>query len=406
MTRKQKAELRQSELRSKLNEFSGKESLTAEETGQVEKLEGELRAAEVEFRAAVREEADDKPADPQESALERRLDLRRYVSAALEGQPFDGAEAEFVQHRNLPAGEIPLEAIAPRPDAPERRADSTTNAPTSTGQSQRQVLQRVFANTSAMFLGVRFDSVPSGASVYPVLSSGQDAKRLAAGGDFGDIGAATIAATTLKPVRSQAAYSIRHEDAAVFGQSLESSLRSDMSGALAEQMDRMIIDGNGTAPNPTGLWSATTAPTDGTDIVTFQSAVSSFASAIDGRYAMTRKDLRVVVAPDLYAKLAELYTVVGQNFGYVSALDALEMKLGGLQVSAHAPAASSDNAHAVVRLGKYQGAAVAAIWPSVRLIRDEVTESKSGRVNLTMVSLWNFALLRAASFKRLTFHLA
>ena len=403
MTRKQKAETRLSEIRGKLNQFAGKDSLTSDESAEAAKLEGELRASELEFRSAVREEAEQasKPDDPQEGALERRLDLRRYVGAALEGRAADGAEAEFAQHRGLPLGEIPLEAIAPRA---EYRADAVTAAPSDTGQSQRTILQRIFANTSAEFLGVRFDSAAVGASVHPVITAGQSAKRLAAGGGFGDIGAATIAATTLKPVRSQTSYSFRYEDAATFGASLESSLRADMSNALAEQMDALIINGNGTAPNPSGLWGATTAPTDGTTVVTFQTALAAFAGVIDGRYAMTRKDLRACMASDLYAKLATLY--IANNRGDQSALDTLEMKLGGLQVSAHAPAASSDNAHCVVRLGAYQGAAVAAVWPSVRMIRDEVTASKSGRVNLTMVSLWNFALLRADSFKRLSFHLS
>ena len=405
MTRKQKAELRSSELKTQLNQFSGKNSLTSEESAEAAKLESELRAAELEYRSAIREEAEqaaNAPVDPQLGALERRCELRSYLASVADGRPFTGAELEYQQAQNLSGDHVPIAAFAPR--VPETRADATTNAPSSTGQSQRTVLGRVFATSAAAFLGVRFDSVPAGATVYPVISAGQDAKRLAAGADYSDIAAATITATTLKGVRSQTVYSFRYEDAAAFGSSLESALRADMSMALAEQMDALILNGNGTAPNPSGLWGATSAPTDGTTVVTFQTALAAFGGLVDGRYAMRRADMRACMASDLYGKLSTLY--IANNRGDQSAIDVLENTLGGVQVSAHAPAASSQNAHCVVRLGEFAGAAVAAVWPSVRLIRDETSNFKEGRVNLSMVSLWNFALLRADAYKRLSFHLA
>ena len=241
MTRKQKAELRLSEIRSKLNEYAGKDSLSAEEVAKVAELEGELRAAEVEQRAAIREEAEQAaaaPVDPGISALERRCELRRYVSAVVEGRAFDGAEAELQQHLRLSGHEVPLAAFAAEPERrSETRADATTNAPTNVGQTQRTVLGRVFARSTAQWLGVRMDQVPAGQAVYPVVSAGNTPSRLAAGTAHGDIAAATIDAFKLEPVRSQVMYSFRYEDAASFGQTLESALRADMSGAMAEHLD-------------------------------------------------------------------------------------------------------------------------------------------------------------------------
>ena len=52
------------------------------------------------------------------------------------------------------------------------------------------------------------------------------------------------------------------------------------------------------------------------------------------------------------------------------------------------------------------GAAVCAHWPGIQLIVDRVTSKKSGIVELSMVSLYNFKVLREDAFKLLSFHLA
>lgn len=398
MTRKQKAELRLSEIRSKLNGYAGKDTLTAEETAEVEKAEGELRAAEVEHRAAIREEGETRPPDPQESALERRCELRRYVSAVVDGRAFDGAEAELQQHLKLSGHKVPLAAFAPV----EQRADATTNAPATVGQSQRTVLGRVFARSSAQWLGVRMDQVPAGLPVYPVVSAGVTPSRLAAGAAHGDIAAGTIDSFSLSPNRSQVMYSYRAEDVAKMGQSLESALRADMSGAMSEHLDAQLIAGSGTAPNVPGFFNELTDPTNPTDAVTYTNFVGSVAGLVDGRYALTAKDARLLVGSDTYAKLAASFATSTAR----SAAMWAESEAGGLRTSAHVPAKSSNIQKALAVRRQNAGCAVCAHWPGIELIVDRVTKKKSGIVELSMIQLFAFKIVREAAFSVLEFKLA
>ena len=398
VTRKQKAELRISELRQKLNELAAKDSLTADESAEVEKLEGELRAGEAEYRASIREEAEQAAqteADPQLTALEGRVELRRYLSAALDDAQFDGAELEYQQACELSGREIPLAAIAPLPEV-ESRADATTDAPNTVGQNQRMVLQRIFARSAAMWLGVRFDQVPAGLPVYPVITAGATPQTLAAGAEHPDITAGTIAGYSLSPGREQVMYSYQVEDQAKFGASLESALRMDMSGAMAEHMDRQILTRSGT-----GFLTELTDPTNPTDVVTYTGFVGDVGRLVDGRHAYTTKDVRLLVGPGTYGILGAILA----NNTSVSAAGWAGRETAGMRTSAHIPAPASDIQKAIAALAK-GGNAVAAMWPGVSLIVDRVTNKKSGRVDLSMVSLWDFKIIREDGYKLLEFKLA
>ena len=395
MTRRQKADLRISEIRSKLNEYAGKDSLTAEESAKVTELEGQLRAAEVEQRAAIREEAEQAaaaPADPQLSALERRVELRRYVGAVLSDDPFSGAELEFSQALELGGREIPLAAFAPMPAEPERRADATTNAPAEVGQSQLTVLQRVFARSAAMWLGVRFDQVPAGLPVYPVISAGAKPSTLAAGTAHGDITAATIDGFQLSPGREQVMYSYRLEDQAKFGASLESALRMDMSGAMAEHLDKQIL----TRAN-TGFLNELTDPANPGAVTTYQKWIEIVGGLVDGRYAHTTADVKVLMGAKAYGFLS---SVIAANTS-VSAVGWSRRETGGLRVSAHIPdpATNKKVGQAIASLSMNSGAAICAHWPGIQLIVDRVTQKKAGRVDLSLVSLWDFKIVREDPFK-------
>ena len=50
-----------------------------------------------------------------------------------------------------------------------------------------------------------------------------------------------------------------------------------------------------------------------------------------------------------------------------------------------------------------EGAAVAPVWESARLIRDPYSGASKGEVAITLHTLWGFKLARAANFKRVKF---
>ena len=95
--------------------------------------------------------------------IRQRVRMGEYVAAAVEQRGVAGAEAEYNAARQLTTGlgRFPLDLLAPR----EVRTASTTDAD---GQvTQSNWLDRLFSETSAMRLGISFESVSPGASHYP-----------------------------------------------------------------------------------------------------------------------------------------------------------------------------------------------------------------------------------------------
>ena len=103
MLRSQELTLRISEIRQRLNELAGKDSLSTEERAEVDTLSAELSGKETQYRAAVQaEEAESREhraAGDGESAELRSLTGRvrcgEYLQAAVEQRAVSGAEAEM-----------------------------------------------------------------------------------------------------------------------------------------------------------------------------------------------------------------------------------------------------------------------------------------------------------------------
>ena len=134
MTNAQRLALRLSEIRQKLNELSGKDELTEAETEEMRRLSGEYPKLEERHRGALIAESveeaealdgeDGDGEDRERSELRSRSRLARYVSAALDGVPVQGAEAELSAAAGCP-GAVPLELFEVRRSDtgdPERRA--------------------------------------------------------------------------------------------------------------------------------------------------------------------------------------------------------------------------------------------------------------------------------------------
>ena len=182
MTRRLRVELRRSEIRTRLSEIRA--LAESEVTDAIKKERGELEAelvsSETELRAAIEEEEreirqrgnqangnDGESAELRE--LRGRVTLAAYIGAAIEGRAAEGPEREFNQALGVPAGRFPLELLAPR----EVRATTDVDA----AAMQRTWLDRLFADTSAMYAGVTFESVMPGVSAHPVVTAGASAAQ-------------------------------------------------------------------------------------------------------------------------------------------------------------------------------------------------------------------------------------
>ena len=110
MTNSQKIQLRQSEVRQRLNELSGLEGddFTADHRAETDKLAGEYRDLETRFRAATIAESEAVPPIDREGSegaevreLVRRSSLGAYISEAVNQSPLSGSSPESELRKEL-----------------------------------------------------------------------------------------------------------------------------------------------------------------------------------------------------------------------------------------------------------------------------------------------------------------
>ena len=397
MTALQRLTLRQSEIRQSINSILGNDSRTEDETAELEKLTGEAQKLEPELRAALVAEPDDDEvvvggdAEMRElRQLTERASVGDILSATFEKRNTSGEAAELQAHYGIGSHQVPLEMLRIDRGVEERAA---ATVPDSIGPaSQAQVITPVFASGDGAFLQIERPTVPTGDGSYPVLSTLPSVK-----GPFTDSSEAvqtdaTFVANSLAPERLQASFAYRRSDAARF-QGLDSSLRLALNGGLQEALDDQAINGSD------GLLTGTNLPNNNVNAVsTFALYLSGLLyGRVDGRYARTPGDVRMIVGQGTFAHASGTYK--GNNSDE-SGVERLGAQSGGLRVSAHVPDVSGNKQNALIRLGTERGAAVQPMWQGVSLVVDEFTRAAYGEIIVHAVLLANFAITRKAQWHK------
>ena len=379
MTLTQKIQLRMSETREKVNDLVTAES--ADDISRREKLTAELKAQEVELRAAIKAEDAANTSESREWAdLNSRFDLGELFGNVLEHRASSGAIAEIQQERGLGANAIPTEMLM------EKRA--VTPAPSNVGQNQAQIEGYVFPNSIAAFLGIPSPIVPVGDATFPVLTS-DPAPSTPAENDAQAETTGAFSANAISPARIQASFFWSREDAARMA-GMGDALREALSGGIADKLDSEIIQGTN------GLLTGTILANHNVNSVTgFSDYISDFGySRVDGRYAASGADLRLVMGTATYAHAGGQYRHANADD---VALDRLTEITGGVRVSTHVPAVNNSKQNVLIRLGTRQDY-VAPVWGSVTLVPDEVTKAANGQIILTAILLYGIRLLRSGGF--------
>ena len=149
MTRLQKLQLEQSEVREKIGGLLDKEDRTDDHKSELEQLTKRAQELEPEIRAAilVDEEpevvVDNEHDDPETRelvSLRRRSSIYDFVDEAIHGRAVEGASLEFReavlgkdQH-----GYFPLDLLLDDDERIERRADAVTNIGTAIQENQQE----------------------------------------------------------------------------------------------------------------------------------------------------------------------------------------------------------------------------------------------------------------------------
>ena len=422
MKRLRELEEKRSKDRGRMAELALLDELNDEHRAELDKLEKGIPDLELQYRAAKRaaedEETEQRAAGaaakkPEDGEDRERLELRakihlgNYLCAATQKRAADGAEGEYLAALEIsPIGPnggaaFPLELLAP---PVEERATTDTD----TIATPRRWLDRLFADTAAMRLGITMESVPVGVASFPVTTAGASAAQRQRETDAAANAAWTLGVTEMKPKRNAVRAIFTIEDAARIP-GLESALTRDLRMALTEGIDRAIFLGDATATGTdadiVGLNTAAITETTITQAnkILGPGTLAAFTAQVDGIHAGMLGDLNIVASVGSFS--------LWENSIINSAADnmtlAAFLRGAGLSWMARgnieAATADGDIAAFVGRKRGIDGAGVAAVWEAGELIRDPYSAAATGQVALTLCYLWDFGLPRTSNFARIVF---
>ncbi len=387
MTQKTRLELRASEIRSRLAEIAALDgdAFTEEVRTEAGTLHNEMRDVEVRLQSAIlSEDGTETTVTPRGDAEEReRIELRGrarvgdFVAAALTGQPVRGASAEYAEAEGV-AGLMPLDLLEPE----GREARAVTPGPSAeTVAATRPTVPYAFERTDAAALGVRMPTVSPGEAHFPALTTAPPADPKAKDA-AADSTAAAFSLTKRTPTRVTGQFLTRLEDQALFP-SIERDLRTGIGAAVADKLDKQVVNGDGSSPNLSGLFNQATDVAAASAVETFATGVARIAALVDGRHANGWGDIRLLLGVDTF----ELYASLFQSNGDMSLFDYLAAKVGTVRVSNKGPAKASNAQKGLAVLSAQGQAITVPVWKGVELIVDPYSKAAEGQRVVTAVML-------------------
>ena len=406
MLASQRLLIEQSEVRQRISAALGKDELSDDERGKMDVDTKRAQQIETEYRAAlvVEGEPTETPSEDGEGrelrSIRSNADFGAYLSASLERRSVvDGAELELNQAMNIPLDRFPLEMLL---GDLETRALIDGDAQ----GNQQTWIDRLFADTAAMSLGISMPSVAPGVAAYPLLvSDAAGAQR----GRTQAAAAATISATVteVKPTRNavHAVYSVE-DDARLPG--LADSIRRDLGMAMTEKIDRTIFLGdtgaNENSADIAGMVASgiTELTLEQSEKVKYADILALLAALIDGKYAASMADIRIVAS--VGSNTLWLSTIANTNRNETVAQVLRSNGVTWMTRGDIEDATANGDFGAFIGLQRgIMNAGVAPVWSSAQLITDVYSGAKSGEVQLSLNYLWGLAFPRAANFRRLKY---
>lgn len=407
----------------------------------------ELRAAllaQVEARQALNALADDCTAEERAAALDalnqadqavaellsatppetppelrERISLGRYLHGIANQSALDGAEAELRAELNLSDEAVPIDALLPLPEeradaVSPQDADGNALASGTINLTTGPMLNRVFFATDTAYLGIAMPAVPAGQRRYPVMVDGTTAAMQARGAEpFA--GAAKFSVVDAQPHRLTGRYVLDLEGIAEMGGMLESTLRADLRAEMGFQLDSQILAGTGAAANVSGIFQELaiinppgTAKGKDSAQLTWANGRQIATDGVDGRFARSEGDIRLLIGGETYTKLRSLYRTADSEVDGIAALRALgttvrrSFLIPGTDAwkatdqieGTGSAAANSTKRHQRAIAASEARAAVAPVWQGITMIRDPYTNAGKAQIVLTAHMLFDFIFRR------------
>ena len=383
----QKIDLAIRESRGKLLSLGARgDALTDAEKLQFESLPTEIRAKELEFRAAVLAEdqaavaaAADLDRDGGDSETRERSEIRGrtgladFLSAAAGGREVSGAAREYAASVGCsPLNRLPLAIFTD--GQPETRA--ITAAPAVDGPVEPAV-PFVFQRSAAESLGIQMPMHGPGSVQIPRVTTAVPSDTLAKDA-AAPVSAAVIDLVSQTPKRISGQFEVRAEDLAVYPE-LEQVLMESIRGSLSNELDNEVF--NGVAAGLNGLFLQATDVSKAAAVETFATGIGRLAALVDGKFAYSMADLRCVVGSTTYA------TYMGLISDGVPLADYLETKLGSFRVSNRMPALLDKGQRGIVTLNGGPSPIRIYVWNALEIIRDPFSGAGTGKVTITATAL-------------------
>ena len=433
MTENQKIQIRLSEIRSRRSEISvlGEDGLTDEIRAETTALTTEFQELETRHRAEIVAESEaeerrlaefgSEGGDGESAEIrsflhgENRVTLQDYLSPAAAGVGIASRAAELNAALKVgisgPGGGVAVpwgmldRGAAPARRRTEERAFTGTSAYDG-GTEQRPILQRLFGPGLLDALGVRMDTVPAGSSEWPLISGGVAPAQAKEGAAAAAAVTAVFGVASLKPKRLTGRYEYTHESAAAV-RDLEMALRRDLGDAVKSRMSHIAI--NGVAPtnaNPQNIEGFIVRLGAATDLSAAEATAADYgrlhALAVDGIHATMETEVMSVVGDETYQHAAGVYI---QGSGKAGS-ELMSARSGGCYASTYIPDAAGMKQSAILHAagpngGEMRGDSVAAMWPTLEVVRDVYSQASQGVV-LTWVGLWDaYFAFREDAYQRI-----
>ena len=398
---------RQSEIRQALAGLVGKTDTTDDEIRSIEKLDGEYRANETKYRAALIAEDQERReagadletrSDREFAELIGRFELRQVALSLDEGRALSGATAEVVQELRAKGGyqgiPVPLAAL-------ETRAGETIAADVPNPVQTRPIIDRIFPNSVAERLGIQRINITSGEVEFPVATAGAVFGWQTT--ELGNVGGPSPFDTTersLKPDHTGGAQMVISRKALKqAGEGLEQAIRRDMNAAIAAELDRVVINGSGAAGEPLGIIPgaatygiAVTAVGARATWAAFRAQIVAFMQA---NAISSPSQVNVAFDPAIWAELDDQQAADGTPMWE---WDRLVKHVGTPAISNTIPDETA------IMTATVQGIAPGylGLYGGIDLIRDPYTKAQSGQLVLIGLVTADFTVPRGMQTRILT----
>ncbi|MDE2901754.1 MAG: phage major capsid protein [Chloroflexota bacterium] len=419
MTRLQKLQLRQSELRTALNDELDKDK--AERTdGKLEELSAQMKGLEVEVRAALLAEADnglpadeekprDEDADPEEREYRELLDGARAADYFEEqfGTAVDGASKELREHAfgsNL-HGFLPIDVLLA--GERETRVDAVSDIASAIQENQQSIAGRVFQRADAMYLGAMMPTVPVGTVTYPRLKPSTTKAPAAYAPKVGverDAGQMELESKSINPQRLTASYVFGVETLSKI-RGWEEALRMDLRETMDDKLDELVLNGQAAESDDDGTDNAAFAGllnslTKGSDIGTgaldWTDYFEIYDSLVDGLLAYSDMEIAALVGVDLWKLFMKLEAGTQGNSGLLR--DRIDR--ARFRVSRRMAAIASKKGPVLARLSvpdRVRGL-YCPTWRGMEVITDPYTGAAKGQRKITAVMIVGCEVIDARAY--------